>query len=56
MKIKMIALLAGISRAPRWSPPGGASAQTRGVTDTEVVVGSHTALTGPVAPWGVGAT
>lgn len=57
MKIKMKALLAGVSGAALAAAPiasGGASAQTRGVTDTEIVVGSHTALTGPVAPWGVG--
>jgi branched-chain amino acid transport system substrate-binding protein len=34
----------------------GAAAQTQGVTDTEVVIGTHTSLTGPVAPWGVGST
>ncbi len=33
---------------------GAAFAETRGVTDTEIRVGSHTALTGPVAPWGTG--
>ncbi len=55
MKIKMKALLAGVSGAALVAA-GTASAQTRGVTDAEVVVGSHTALTGPVAPWGVGAT
>ena len=27
-----------------------------GVTDTEILVGSHTALSGPVSAWGVGAT
>ena len=54
MKITMKMLLAGVSGAALMVS-GTASAQTRGVTDTEVVVGSHTALTGPVAPWGVGA-
>ncbi|MGH7004107.1 MAG: ABC transporter substrate-binding protein [Alphaproteobacteria bacterium] len=34
----------------------GAAAQTQGVTDTEIVLGTHTSLTGPVAPWGVGST
>ena len=34
----------------------GASAQTQGVTDTKIVLGTHTSLTGPVAPWGVGST
>ena len=32
---------------------GAAQAQTRGVTDTEIVLGTHTALSGPVAVWGV---
>ena len=27
--------------------------ETQGVTDTEIVIGSHTALSGPVAVWGV---
>jgi branched-chain amino acid transport system substrate-binding protein len=31
-------------------------AQTQGVTDSEIVVGTHSSLTGPVAPWGVGST
>lgn len=53
MKLKTKALVAGVSGAALIAS-GAASAQTRGVTDTEVVVGSHTALTGPVAPWGVG--
>jgi branched-chain amino acid transport system substrate-binding protein len=35
---------------------GAALAQTQGVTDTEIVLGVHTSLTGPVAPWGVGST
>ena len=34
---------------------GAASAQ-QGVTDTEIVLGTHTALSGPVAPWGAGST
>ena len=33
-----------------------ANAQTQGVTDTEIVLGTHTSLTGPVAPWGIGST
>lgn len=35
---------------------GPAAAETQGVTDTEIVIGTHTALTGPVAPWGIGST
>ncbi len=35
---------------------GAAFAQTQGVTATEIVIGTHTSLTGPVAPWGVGST
>jgi branched-chain amino acid transport system substrate-binding protein len=35
---------------------GAALAQTQGVTATEIVIGTHTSLTGPVAPWGVGST
>src|SRR5262245_6677297 len=27
-----------------------------GVTDTEIVIGSHTALSGPVSTWGIGST
>ena len=55
MKFAMKVLLAGVSGAALIaSGSAGASAQTRGVTDTEIVVGSHTALSGPVAPWGRG--
>ncbi|ANK82977.1 MAG: hypothetical protein TEF_20860 [Rhizobiales bacterium NRL2] len=32
---------------------GAAQAQTRGVTDEEVLFGIHTAMSGPVAVWGV---
>ena len=53
MKLKMKTLIAGVAGAAVFAS-AGASAQTRGVTDTEVVVGAHSALTGPVAPWGVG--
>jgi branched-chain amino acid transport system substrate-binding protein len=35
---------------------GPALAQTQGVSATEIVIGTHTALTGPVAPWGIGST
>ena len=27
-----------------------------GVTDTEILIGSHTALSGPVSAWGIGST
>ena len=30
------------------------TAQANGVTKTEILIGTHTALSGPVAPWGVG--
>lgn len=33
-----------------------AQAEVRGVSDDEIVLGSHTALSGPVAPWGEGST
>ncbi len=35
---------------------GSAASQVRGVTDAEIVLGSHTDLSGPTAVWGVGAT
>ena len=35
---------------------GAAFAQSQGVSATEIVLGTHTSLTGPVAPWGVGST
>ena len=31
-----------------------ASATTQGVSDSEIILGSHTDLSGPVAIWGVG--
>ena len=36
--------------------PGLAAAEVRGVTDTEIVLGSYTDLSGSTALWGVGAT
>jgi len=33
-----------------------AQAETQGVTKDEIVVGTHTALSGPVAGWGIDAT
>ncbi len=35
---------------------GSAATEVRGVTDTEIVLGSYTDLSGPVAVWGVGGT
>jgi len=35
---------------------GPALAESQGVSATEIVIGTHTALTGPVAPWGIGST
>ncbi len=35
---------------------GPVLAQSQGVTAAEIVLGTHTALTGPVAPWGIGST
>jgi branched-chain amino acid transport system substrate-binding protein len=32
-----------------------ASAAQRGVTGTEIIIGQHSTLSGPVAPWGIGA-
>jgi branched-chain amino acid transport system substrate-binding protein len=42
------ALIAGALAAPALAEDG--------VTDTEIILGSHTALSGPVSAWGVGAT
>jgi branched-chain amino acid transport system substrate-binding protein len=42
------ALLAGVLAAPGLAEDG--------VTDTEIIIGTHTALSGPVAAWGVGST
>jgi branched-chain amino acid transport system substrate-binding protein len=50
---KLASLIAGsllVAAAPAFAQ------QTQGVTDTEIVLGTHTALTGPVAPWGSGST
>ena len=35
------------------APGGAAAAPPQGVTDTEVVIGSHQDLSGPIAMWGV---
>ncbi len=49
---RLTSLLAGSLLAAA----GPALAQTQGVSATEIVIGTHTALTGPVAPWGIGST
>jgi branched-chain amino acid transport system substrate-binding protein len=47
-KLALGALLAGALAAPAVAEDG--------VTATEIVIGSHTALSGPVSAWGIGAT
>jgi branched-chain amino acid transport system substrate-binding protein len=49
-------LAAFLSAAGLGVAAGAALAQTQGVSDTEIVIGAHTSLTGPVAPWGVAST
>lgn len=51
---KLKSLLAGTALGLALA--GMAQAQTQGVTATEIVLGTHTSLTGPVAPWGIGST
>jgi len=51
---KLMTLLAGTALGLCLA--GAALAQTQGITATEIVLGTHTSLTGPVAPWGVGST
>ncbi len=51
---KLTTLLAGTALGLGLT--GAALAETQGVTDTEIVIGTHTSLTGPVAPWGIGST
>ena len=47
-KLALGALFAGGSRLPALAEDG--------VTATEIVIGSHTALSGPVSAWGIGST
>ena len=47
-KLAVGALLAGVLAVPALAEDG--------VTDTEIIIGTHTALSGPVAAWGVGST
>src|SRR5690606_26576389 len=47
-RLTLSALVAGALAVPALGEDG--------VTDTEIIIGSHTALSGPVAAWGVGAT
>jgi branched-chain amino acid transport system substrate-binding protein len=48
LKLASGALIAGALAAPALAEDG--------VTDTEIVFGSHTALSGPVSAWGIGST
>ncbi len=47
-KLALSALCAGAFAVPALAEDG--------VTDTEIVIGSHTALSGPVSAWGIGST
>ena len=51
MKKKLLGLAAVASTATMIA--GAAHAAERGVTDDEILIGTHTALSGPVAVWGV---
>ena len=48
--------LAGCMGGDDAGSPRSAASEVRGVTDTEIVLGSYTDLSGPTALWGVGAT
>src|SRR5262245_57127307 len=47
-KLAAGALLTGVLAAPALAEEG--------VTDAEILIGTHTALSGPVSAWGVGST
>ena len=47
-RLAAAAMLAGALASP--------AAAEEGVTDTEIVIGTHTALSGPVSAWGIGST
>ncbi|WP_296604705.1 ABC transporter substrate-binding protein, partial [Roseibium sp.] len=51
MKKKLLGLAAVAATATMIA--SASQAATRGVTDDEILIGSHTALSGPVAVWGV---
>ena len=48
--------LAGCSSGDDAGSADSAAPEVRGVTDTEIVIGSYTDLSGPIAIWGVGGT
>jgi branched-chain amino acid transport system substrate-binding protein len=50
----LTALLAGTALS--LVAASAALAESQGVSANEIVLGAHTSLTGPVAPWGVGST
>tara|TARA_B100000700_G_C14925283_1_gene799087 strand:+ start:95 stop:1294 length:1200 start_codon:yes stop_codon:yes gene_type:complete len=47
-------LLLGCSKNPEKKITGESRNQLRGLSDTEIIIGSHTDLSGPVAIWGTG--
>jgi branched-chain amino acid transport system substrate-binding protein len=47
-KLALSTLAAGMLAAPALAEDG--------VTDTEIIIGTHTALSGPVSAWGIGST
>lgn len=53
LKLRLTAIVAGTAIL---AAAGAAEAAQRGVSSNEIVIGQHSTLSGPVAPWGVGAT
>ena len=59
MKWLLLALtlaLTGCTGGDEAGDSSSAAPEVRGVTDTEIVIGSYTDLSGPIAIWGVGGT
>lgn len=51
-KGKILVVLLGVLAFGALIMAGGSSAQVRGVTDTEILIGQWGPQTGPAAPWG----
>lgn len=56
MKRTMIGLSAGAALAALAAAPASAQFKTQGVTDTEITLGSHMDLSGPIKSWGIPAS
>ena len=56
MKTKLFSTAAALALCGLAAQPASAQFKTQGITDTEIVIGTHMDMSGPIKSWGVPAT